>query len=118
LKNGKRPENGHSSTPPDDPGRRRVGRVTPEEREEIQSLFDRKNGLVELFKTLTGTDQINNAAYDKVVADLGKVSVRFDQWWSAMSHKYRWESSPDGRWEIDFEDGSIYLVVQEPRPGP
>jgi CXXX repeat modification system protein len=113
LTSSKRPENGHASTPSDDPGRKRVGQVNSEEREEIKSLFERKNALVELFKTLADTDQVNSAAYEKLVTDLGKVTTRFDQWWSAMRRKYRWESAPDGRWEIDFDDGAIYLVTEE-----
>ena len=33
--------------------RKIVGQVTPEERDEIQKLFERKNGLTELAKILT-----------------------------------------------------------------
>jgi CXXX repeat modification system protein len=109
----KKPENGHAGNRPEDPGRKRVGQVSSDEREEIKSLFERKSALVELFKTLADTDQVNSAAYEKLVTDLGKVTTRFDQWWAAMRHKYRWESSPDGRWEIDFDDGVIYLVTEE-----
>ena len=113
MTSSKKPENGHASTPLDEPGRKRVGQVNSEERDEIRSLFERKNALVELFKTLADSDQVNTAAYEKVVTDLGKVTTRFDQWWAAMRRKYQWESSPDGRWEIDFDDCSIYLVTQE-----
>jgi len=73
-------------------------------------LFERKNALLELFKTLADSDQVNAAIYDKVVADLGKVTTRFNQWWSKTSERYQWESEPDGHWEIDFDDCSIYLM--------
>jgi hypothetical protein len=34
-----------------------VGSVTPEERDEIRLLFERKNGLSELFKSLVNIDR-------------------------------------------------------------
>jgi CXXX repeat modification system protein len=90
-----------------------VGRVTGPQCEEIKALFERKNALTELFKTLAESNPINDTAYEKVVADLGKVTTRFSQWWATTSQQYQWESAPNGRWEIDFEDGSIYLARPE-----
>lgn len=90
--------------------KKKVGQVTPEERNEIQSLFERRNGLNELAKILT----IDNAKlYEKLVNDLGEISTRFDGWWDSMAKKYKWESAINGRWNINFETCEIFLVTPE-----
>ena len=48
--------------------RKLVGQVTPEEKNEIQSLFERRNGLNELAKVLTAD---NAELYEKLVKDMG-----------------------------------------------
>ena len=92
------------------PGRKRVGRVTPEERDEIRSLFERKNALVELFKSLGASGAVEGPLYEKLLADLGPVSTKFSAWWTQKGAKYQWERTPTGRWEIDFETCDIYLI--------
>lgn len=87
-----------------------VGKVTEDERDMIQSLFERRNGLNELAKILTVD---NPELYEKLVKDMGETGTRFQQWWDEMSRKYQWESSPDGHWSIDFNTCDIYLVVEE-----
>jgi len=83
-----------------------VGKVTPEEKLQIQRLFERKNGLAELAKILTVD---NSELYEKLVKDMGDTSVKFQQWWDDMAEKYRWERTPNGHWEINFNNGEIYL---------
>lgn len=83
-----------------------VGQVTVEERNEIQAIFERRNGLNELAKILTPE---NEALYQKLVQDMGETSTKFQQWWDNMSAKYRWESTPNGHWEINFDTCEIYL---------
>jgi CXXX repeat modification system protein len=85
-----------------------VGEVTPEEKTEILTLFERKNGLAELSKII---DANNTVLYEKLVKDIGETSVKFQQWWSDSSSKYGWESSPDGHWEIDFNTNEIFLLT-------
>ena len=80
-----------------------VGSVTPEERNEIQALFERRNGLNELAKIVTAD---NAELYEKLVTD------KFQAWWDRMSDKYKWESADDGNWEINFDTCDIYLVRQ------
>lgn len=87
--------------------KKEIGRVTEEERNEIQSLFERRNGLNELAKILTAD---NKELYDRLVSDMGETSTKFQQWWDATSKKYNWESAEDGRWEIDFQTCQIFLV--------
>lgn len=86
-----------------------VGQVTPEERNEIQMLFERRNGLNELSKILTVE---NEALYEKLVKDLGETGAKFQNWWNRMGEKYNWESVEGGNWEIDFNTCNIYLVTE------
>ena len=86
-----------------------VGTVTNEEKCEIQTLFERRNGLNELAKILS----VDNAElYEKLVKDLGETGTRFQQWWDRMAQKYNWESCDNGNWEIDFDTCDIYLVTE------
>lgn len=90
--------------------KKKIGQVTPEERDEIQALFERRNGLNELAKILTAD---NAELYEKLVNDLGETGTKFQSWWDRMGHQYHWESVAGGNWEIDFNDCSIYLVTPE-----
>ena len=85
-----------------------VSQVTPEEKNEIQQLFERRNGLNELVKILTPE---NTELYEKLVKDLGETANKFQSWWNRMADKYQWESTDDGNWEINFETCEIYLVA-------
>ena len=86
-----------------------VGQVTVEEKNEIQALFERRNGLNELSQILTVE---NEALYEKLVKDLGETGAKFQDWWNRMGEKYNWESVEVGNWEIDFETCNIYLVTE------
>jgi CXXX repeat modification system protein len=87
--------------------KKKVGQVCPEEKDEILALFERRNGLNELAK-IVGNDQV---LYEKLVADLGATSVKFQSWWDKMASQYQWESAENGHWEIDFNTNEIYLTV-------
>lgn len=86
-----------------------VGQVSVEEKNEIQALFERRNGLNELAKIVTAD---NSELYEKLVKDLGETSTKFQTWWDRMSSKYQWESADGGNWEINFDTCEIYLVVE------
>jgi CXXX repeat modification system protein len=90
--------------------RKTVGQVTPEERDEILVLFERKNGLIELAKIVTAD---NNELYEKLVKDMGETNIKFHKWWDEKAKKYKWESHLKGNWEIDFQTCEITLVVNE-----
>lgn len=90
--------------------RKKIGQVSPEERTEIQLLFERKNGLAELAKILTAD---NGELYEKLVKDLGETVSKYQQWWDDKAKKYEWESNPKGNWEINFQDCEITLVVND-----
>lgn len=86
---------------------KKVGQVTPEERDTIRKLYERRNGLTELAKILTAD---NSDLYEKMVTDLGATISEFQAWWDNTSAKYRWESCQGGNWQINFETCDIYLV--------
>ena len=86
-----------------------VGLVTPEEKNEILTLFERRNGLNELAKILTADDA---ELYEKLVKDLGETGTKFQNWWDRMAEKYQWESAENGNWEINFDTCEIFLVTQ------
>ena len=86
-----------------------VGQVTVEEKTEIQTLFERRNGLNELAKIVTAD---NTELYEKLVKDLGETGTKFQNWWKRMADKYQWESSENGNWEINFNTCEITLVTE------
>lgn len=86
-----------------------IGQVTEEEKNEIQMLFERRNGLNELSQILTVE---NESLYEKLVKDLGETGMKFQDWWNRMGEKYQWESVEGGNWEINFETCEIYLVTE------
>jgi len=86
-----------------------VGQVTPEECREIQTLFERRNGLNELANILTPDKP---ELYEKLVKDLGETTTKFQGWWDSMAQKYQWESTENGNWEINFDTCEIFLVTE------
>ena len=54
--------------------KKQIGKVTPEERNEIQTLFERRNGLNELANILKID---NEELYEKLVKDLGDTGIKF-----------------------------------------
>lgn len=87
--------------------RKLVGKVTEEEKAEIQLLFERRNGLNELAKIVAADNEI---LYEKLVKDMGETSSKFQGWWNVMSARYHWERTDNGHWEIDFNTNEIYLI--------
>lgn len=85
-----------------------VGQVTVDEKNEIQTLFERRNGLNELAKIVTAD---NSELYEKLVKDMGETGTKFQSWWNRMSQKYQWESAENGNWEINFDTCEITLVI-------
>ena len=86
-----------------------VGSVTEEEKNAIQKLFERRNGLNELAKILT---KDNVELYERLVKDLGETGTKFQNWWDEMATKYQWESTENGTWEINFQTNEIILVTK------
>ena len=89
--------------------KKKVGQVTVEEKNEIQTLFERKNGLSELAKVLTSD---NETLYEKLIKDMGETGTKFQNWWDRMATKYQWEAAENGHWEINFDTCEILLVTE------
>ena len=53
---------------------KKIGKVTAEEKQEIQHLFERRNALKELAKILTAD---NDGLYEKLIADFGRTNTEF-----------------------------------------
>lgn len=88
--------------------KKKIGQVTPEERDEIRTLFERRNGLNELAKIVTAD---NAELYERLVADMGTTATRFQQWWDECARHYNWESRNGAHWEINFDTCDIYLTI-------
>ena len=97
---------------PMDTDRKPVGLVTPAERDQIRELYMRKTALTELFLSLSKLDRAALDAsplYEKVVRDMGQVTVRFQAWWDDRATAYGWPARAGGSWNINFETCEIYL---------
>ena len=86
-----------------------VGNVTEDEKNEIQSIFERRNGLSELAQIVKQDDSL----YERLVTDMGQTATKFQNWWDTTAKKYNWESHPDGNWEIDFNTNEIFLNIPD-----
>lgn len=86
-----------------------IGHVTEQEKNVIQKLHERRNGLNELAKILPAE---NIELYERIVKDMGETTTKFQQWWDEMSTKYKWESAEKGNWEINFQTNEIILVTK------
>lgn len=83
-----------------------VGKVTPEQRDEIQALYERRNALKELFIVVP---KDNQNLYERVAADMAQTQKKFDQWWSDIRAQYNCEDKKCGLWEINFDTCEIFL---------
>jgi CXXX repeat modification system protein len=95
-----------------------VGKVSLKERDEIRALFERRSGLLELVQSLSknGGGMLDNAVfYEKVVADLGKTTTRFQKWWDDKAKAYGWRGKPGWQWSIDFDTCQISMNKQNKR---
>jgi CXXX repeat modification system protein len=95
--------------------RKEIGKVSLEERDTARLLFERRNGLAELRKSLPDMSKQepgSSPLYEKITEDLGLVSIEFRKWWDTMSRKYQWENLPGYKWEIDFKNCTVFIIKQ------
>ena len=68
----------------------KCGMVEPGERDEIKELHLRKIALTELFLSLSKLDTLQiDKLYNRIVIDMGKTSVAFQDWWDKKSKEYK-----------------------------
>lgn len=85
-----------------------VGKVTIEERNEIQQLFEHRNGLDEIAMIIPEKQTV---LHNKLVKDIEETNTKFQNWWEEKALKYQWESPEGGKWKIDFKTCDVYLIV-------
>lgn len=85
-----------------------IGKVTKDEKREIQQLYERRNGLKELALIIKKEE---SEIYEKLVQDMGETGIRFQGWWDRMAQKYNWESAENSNWEINFDTCEIFLIT-------
>ena len=83
-----------------------IGRVEPEERDQIQKLHRRKVALGELFLLLAKMPP--DGLYERLVGDMGVTTEAFQYWWRDVAAKYGWQG--EGPRRIDFESCEIFQV--------
>lgn len=90
----------------------KIGSVTPQEKEELLELFKRKRALDELMITFADKQmyELTSTLYEKIIRDSGDTLYDMKEWWKTMSQKYTWKSAKTGKWEIDFENNTIFLI--------
>lgn len=90
-----------------------IGQVTESEKNEIVRLKERISALLELS---LGKDNLNLNEEEKQNL-LKKINQRkeetnksIEQWWEAISNKYKWKSDRDAKWIIRPEDCNVLLL--------
>lgn len=73
-----------------------VWSLSLEDKNEIQSLYEKKLALENLIKII---DVDNAKMYDKLMTDYGATMKLFQEWWATNSLKHKWEGKI---WHIDF----------------
>lgn len=82
-----------------------ICRLTDEEKNEIEAIFERKVALENLTKL---PDVVSNAAlYEKLIADYGKTTIRFQKWWQTATEKYQLQGKEV---RVDFENAQLLEV--------
>jgi CXXX repeat modification system protein len=90
-----------------------IGKVSEVEMLEIKRLYERKNGLLELFKALPDLEpekEENNKLYEKIVQDISTTKAKYQKWFEDMSKKYGWEDKSGFNWQINFDTCEVFLV--------
>jgi len=89
-----------------------IGTITYKERDELQALIEKKNGLTELVRSLVEENNAmlqNNLFYEKIIADLGLTVTKQQQWWDSKSEQYHWIRKAGYMWNVNFSTGEITL---------
>ncbi|WP_034468640.1 CXXX repeat peptide modification system protein [Butyrivibrio sp. AE2005] len=82
-----------------------VGKVTEEEKRDIEVLHEKNVALRNLMKI-----DLNPEEKIKVNEEMFIVNEAMRNWWGSKSKKYGWASKPDGDWQILFATCEILLV--------
>ena len=78
-----------------------IWKLSEEDLDDIQDLFEKKMALENLTKIIDAKD---SELYEKLVKDYGKTLHEYNNWWEVTSKKYNWEGS---NWWINFETREV-----------
>lgn len=86
----------------------KVATVSDEEQSEISRLFKRRKCLETLRTLITESDK---ELYLRYQSDVTSTVQAIDGWWEAIKHRYHLVPVAGGRWQIDFQTKTIYLIT-------
>jgi CXXX repeat modification system protein len=81
--------------------RKVVWKLSEEDFEDIQDLYEKKLALENLTKII---DVKDSELYGKLVKDYGTTLHKFNNWWNLTSEKYKWEGR---NWWVNFDTKEI-----------
>lgn len=85
-----------------------VGRVSEEEKNEIEVLFEHREALKSLVSSLSDEVLLEDAiVYDKYIAEIAEINYRYRSWWERMEMQYNWPKLPKEHLTIDFNTNEV-----------
>lgn len=81
-----------------------IGQVSIPEAQRVEPLIERLNGLKELL--IIATD---GGVIKEINEEIKVLETKRDLWWDEVSMKYNWHYPPSSDWEIDIENGDIFI---------
>ena len=87
------------------------GKLTSDETERIQRVFQRKMALLELMPTIKNPMDKDSLdyLYEKIVDDLQQTNQRMQDWWLEVSKAHDWEYGEGYTWNVNFRDQEITI---------
>lgn len=79
--------------------------ITEEEKQEVRSLFNRKNAIRELLDSSYN----NQGLFDKLTGEFVEVSTNFQNWFKKFEEKYQAVGAPGHFWSVDFDNNTVTL---------
>lgn len=97
-----------------------IGTVTEEEVAAIKCLTNRKAELKLQLKRLIDMDkeELYCALYDRIIQEMGEVSMACEQWWDEKYDKYQWANIVGDEIELDYDNGQVLVknMIEESNP--
>ena len=82
-----------------------IGVISREEAAQVERPLERLAGLEEL---LLIAEEENLAA--RILGEMETLRTTCEQWWAATCSRHHWQVVTDSDWEIDFENGKVWLI--------
>lgn len=83
------------------------------EREQIQNIFERLNGIGELKYTLN-SEKLDISTRELITSKIDKelpiLKEEYKKWWAAMCKKYQWKAVENGNFVIKFDKNEVFIA--------